>query len=131
VIGLILIEQNHLYLKMLFTGIPLFRSKSDDYALFYRSRKIGSLTTVRMTSHSVRTPDRPSIIRPDNVDFRPDPPLYREASVPACNPSGRLSSSSGRRLVIDPLQIFFPSSNMGRLLQPSRRRGFPSGRATH
>jgi len=29
-------------------------------------------------------PDRPSIIRPDDVDFRPDPLLYWEAFVPAC-----------------------------------------------
>jgi hypothetical protein len=28
-------------------------------------------------------PDRPSIIRPDDVDFHLDPPLYREACVPA------------------------------------------------
>jgi hypothetical protein len=28
--------------------------------------------------------DRPSIIHPDYVVFRPDPPLYREASVSAC-----------------------------------------------
>jgi hypothetical protein len=30
--------------------------------------------------------------------------------------------------VIDQVQIFFPSSNKGRLMQPSGRRGFPSGR---
>jgi hypothetical protein len=43
------------------------------------------------TIPSVRTmcssrPDarQTSIIRPDNLSFRPDPPLYREASVPAC-----------------------------------------------
>lgn len=29
-------------------------------------------------------PDRPSIFCPDDVDFRPDPLLYREASVPVC-----------------------------------------------
>jgi len=34
------------------------------------------------------------------------------------HPSGRLSSSSGRLPVIDQLQIFFPSSNKGRLIQP-------------
>jgi len=37
-----------------------------------------------MTCHTVWTPDKPSIIRLDDVDFRPDPPLYCEASVPAC-----------------------------------------------
>jgi len=76
-----------------------------------------------MTCHSVRTPDRPSIICLDDVDFRPDTPLYREASVPACNPSGRLSSPPERRPVIDQLQIFFPSSNKGSLMQPFGQRG--------
>jgi hypothetical protein len=45
---------------------------------------LSTVPSVRTTCHTVRTPDRPSIIRPDDVDFRPDPPLYREASVPAC-----------------------------------------------
>jgi hypothetical protein len=39
-------------------------------------RKFGSLSTVQ-------TPGRPRIIRPDDVTFRPDAPLCREASVPA------------------------------------------------
>jgi hypothetical protein len=79
-------------------GIPLFRSVSEDSAI----RKVGSLSTVRTTCHPVQTlicplfhsfgqraipsgrPDRPSIIRLEDVDFRPDPSLHREASVPAC-----------------------------------------------
>jgi hypothetical protein len=79
-------------------GIPLFRSVSEDSAV----RKVGSLPAVRTTCHPVWTliyplfhpsgrrpilfgrPDRPSIIRPDDVDFRLDPSLHREASVPAC-----------------------------------------------
>jgi len=39
--------------------------------------------SVRTVCHTVRTPDRPSIIRPGDVDFRSDLPLYREAFVPA------------------------------------------------
>jgi hypothetical protein len=35
----------------------------------------------RMTRHTVRTPNRPSIIRSDDVHFRPDHPLCREGSV--------------------------------------------------
>jgi len=79
-------------------GIPLFRSVSEDSTV----RKVGSLPAVRTTCHPVRTlicplfhpsgrraipsrlPDRLSIIHPDNVDFRPDPSLHREAYVPAC-----------------------------------------------
>jgi len=79
-------------------GIPLFRSVSEDFAV----RKVSSLPAIRTTCHPVRTlicplfhlsgqhvipsgrPDRPSIIRPNDVAFRPNSPLYREASVPAC-----------------------------------------------
>jgi hypothetical protein len=34
--------------------------------------------------HTVRMPDRPSIIRPDDVDFCQNPQLYHEASILAC-----------------------------------------------
>jgi hypothetical protein len=43
-----------------------------------------TVPSVQTTCHTVRTPDRPSIIRPDDVDFCLDPPLYRETSVLAC-----------------------------------------------
>jgi hypothetical protein len=36
--------------------------------------------SVQTTCHTVRTPDRPSIIRSDDLRFRPDPPLCREDS---------------------------------------------------
>jgi len=93
--------QNHLYVKMLFTWIPLFRSISE-ILHWLQVRRIDSLSAVRTTvpsrldahlstapavrttCHTVRTPDRPSIIRSDDVDFCLDPPLYREASVPTC-----------------------------------------------
>jgi len=48
------------------------------------SRSDAHLTTVpfvRTTCHTVRTPVRPSIIRPDDVHFRPDHPLCREVSI--------------------------------------------------
>jgi hypothetical protein len=68
----------------------------------YKSEDFGSLSAVRMTCHPVRTPicplfhpsgrcailsrnlDKPIIIRPNDVDFCPNPSLYREVSVPAC-----------------------------------------------
>jgi hypothetical protein len=55
VIGLILFGQNHLFAKMLFTGISLFRSASDDSALFLQVRGFGSLLAVRTTCHPFRT----------------------------------------------------------------------------
>jgi hypothetical protein len=48
------------------------------------SRPDAHLTTVlsvQTTCHTVRPPVRPSIIRPDDVHFRPDPPLCREGSI--------------------------------------------------
>jgi hypothetical protein len=37
--------------------------------------------SVRTTCHIVQTSVRPSIIRPDDVHFRPDPPLNRDVSI--------------------------------------------------
>jgi hypothetical protein len=52
---------------------------------YFSSQKIfGSLSAVQTTCHTVQTPDKSSTIRPDDVDFRPDPSLHREAYVPAC-----------------------------------------------
>jgi hypothetical protein len=48
------------------------------------SRLYANLSTVpcvRTTYHSVRTPDKPSIIRSNDVHFHPDPPLVREVSI--------------------------------------------------
>jgi hypothetical protein len=79
-------------------GIPLFKSISEDSAV----RRIGSLSavwtivpphpdahlstvpSVRTTYHTVRTPNRPSIISLDDMYFCLDPSLYWEASVLAC-----------------------------------------------
>jgi hypothetical protein len=70
-----------------------------------------------------------SIIRPDDVSLCPDPPLYREAYVPACI---RLDLSASRP---DVHQwsisfIFFPSSRYEKIDTPSGLCGFPFGR-TH
>jgi len=66
---------------------------------------LSTAPSVQKTCLTVRTQDRPSIIRPDDVHFSPGPLLYREATVPALHPSGCLSSPSGRLSVIDQLQI--------------------------
>jgi hypothetical protein len=66
---------------------------------------LSTVPSVRTTCLTVRTPDRPSIIRPEDVHFPSGPLLYREATVPALHLSGRLNSPSGRLSVIDQLQI--------------------------
>jgi hypothetical protein len=85
-------------------------------------------------------------IHPDDVPYRPDarqikhhpsgrrvfpsgPFTVSRSFCASLHSSGRLSSPSKRRPVIDQLPIFFPKSFMGRLLQPSGRCEFPSGRA--
>jgi hypothetical protein len=45
---------------------------------------LSTVPSVQTTCHTVRTPDKSSIICPEDVYFRPDPSLYREAYVPAC-----------------------------------------------
>jgi hypothetical protein len=42
---------------------------------------LSSVPSVRTMCHPVRRPDKPSIIRPDDVSLRPDPPLCRESSI--------------------------------------------------
>jgi hypothetical protein len=44
-------------------------------------RRSVTVPSVRTSCHTVRTPDRPSIILSDDVHFRPDHPLCREGSV--------------------------------------------------
>jgi hypothetical protein len=93
------LDKNHLYVKMLFNRVSIIQKC---FRRFYKSASrrfptsrpedvssrpdahLSTVPAVRTTCITVRTPDRPSIIRPNDVDFRPDPPLYREASVPAC-----------------------------------------------
>jgi hypothetical protein len=98
VIGLILSGQNHLYVKMLF--YKGFRY-SEVFQKILQSEKSVLCQSSGRSCHPVRMPicplfhpsgrraipsgrpDRPSIIRRDDVVFLLDPPLYREASVPA------------------------------------------------
>jgi hypothetical protein len=84
---------------------------------------------VRTTCHTVWTPDKPSIICPDDVHSRPDlhcfeKLLFQLASVWTLQQPVRTPLSD--RSASDSFQVQFK----GRLLQPSGRRGFLSGR-TH
>jgi hypothetical protein len=45
---------------------------------------LSTVPSVRTTCSSRPDARQTNIIRPDDVSFRQDPPLYREASVPAC-----------------------------------------------
>jgi hypothetical protein len=60
-------------LSIVWTIVP---SRPDAY--------LSTVPSVRMTCLTVWTPDKPSIIRPDDMTIRTDAPLYREAYVPTC-----------------------------------------------
>jgi hypothetical protein len=145
VIGLILIGQNHLYVKMLFTGIPLFRSASNDSALFTSQRfrfsasrpddvsscpddHLSIVPAVWTTCHTVRMLNKPKHHPSGRRGFPSGPSSVSRSFCSSLHPFGRLSSSSEQLSVIK-ASNFFPSSYRGRLLKPSRRCGFPSGRA--
>jgi hypothetical protein len=138
-IGFILVRQNHLYVNVFLTGIPLFKVPSEDSALLASQKNFSSLSAVRTTCHHVWTliyslfhPSRRRAIpfgRRQNKHHPSGPFTISRSFCYSLHPSGRLNSPSRIRPVIDQLQIFFPSSYKGRLLQPSRRRRFSSGRA--
>jgi hypothetical protein len=97
--------------------------------------------SAQFTSQKIRFPGS----RPDDVSYRPDaqqsiasfvrttwisvqnfPCVKKLQTAPACIRSGCcgcFSSPSGR----PSFRISFQNTNMGILLQPSKRRGFPSG----
>jgi hypothetical protein len=130
---------------MLLSGIPLFRVMSEDSALltskknrFLVSRPddvsssldahLSTVPSVRTTCHTVRTPDRPSIICSDDVHSRLDlycfeKLLFQLAFIQTFRQPVRTHLCD--RSVSDSFQV----QNKGRLLQPSGRRGFPSRRA--
>jgi len=120
-------------------GIPLFRSVSEDSALLASQKISGSLSTVR----TFICP----LFHPSDVPYRPDAQTDLASFVRTTWTSVRtlyciekllfqlVSVRMSHQLVWMPLSIrpsfrFFPSSFMGRLMQPSGRRGFPFGRAS-
>jgi hypothetical protein len=148
VIGYILSGQNHLYVKMLFNWDSAIQKCFRRFCTVCKSEILVPcqpsgqcvIPSGRSSVHSSQpsgrrvTPSRrpldQSIIRLDDVVFRLDPSLYREASVPACiRPDDSVARPSVSQCSIKN-RIFFTKANMGRLLQPSGRRGFPSRRAT-
>jgi hypothetical protein len=89
---------------------------------------LSTIPSVRTTCHTVRTPNRPSIIRPDDIYFRPDlhcikKLLFQVASVRTSQQLVRMPFND--QSALDSFQVQFK----GRLLQQSGRHGFLSRRA--
>jgi hypothetical protein len=90
---------------------------------------LSTVPSVRTTYSSRPAAGQTSIICPDDVSFRLDPTLYREASVTACIRPDISAASPDAYQYSNSLR-FFPSSNKGKIDQPSERCGIPSGRAS-
>jgi hypothetical protein len=74
--------------KRLFTAKKIkdfrFPVSRPDEVSSHPNAHLSTVPSDRTTCSSRPDARQTSIIRPDDVSFRPDPPLYREASVLAC-----------------------------------------------
>jgi hypothetical protein len=89
--------QNHLFVKMLLSGIPLFRVMSEDSALLTSQKN----SVPYQPSGPRQTKHHPS----ERRGFPPGPFTVSRSFFSSLDPSGRLSSPSKRLSVIDQLQI--------------------------
>jgi len=130
--------QNHLYVNMLYQGfhysewcqkiLHCLQVRRFRFPVSHPDAHLSTIPSIRTTCHTVRTPDRPSIICPDNVHSRPDlhcfeKLLFQLASIRTFQQPVWTPLSDRSTLVSFQVQF------KGRLLQPSGRRRFPSGRA--
>jgi hypothetical protein len=126
-------RQNHLYVKTLLSVIPLFISVLEVSVLF-TSQKIlvpcqpSGRRVIPFGRSSIYYSIRPDVVpyRPDDVHFRPDlhcikKLLFQLASARTSQQPVQTPFSD--RSASDSFQV----QNRGRLIQPSRRCGFPSG----
>jgi hypothetical protein len=143
------IGQNHFIVKMLFIRDFAIQKCSKRSCIVCKSE---NLVPCQSSGRRVVPSERPAvqcISRPDDVSNRPDAHQTKASFVrttwipvwtflcvaklrtaPACiRPDVSATRPDDPQCSIK-LQNFFPKSDMGRLLQPSRQRGFPSGRAT-
>jgi hypothetical protein len=115
--------QNHLCVKMLQTGIPLFRvckseefkfpvSRLDDRAIL--SGRPSVHNSVQTTCLPSRPPRQISIICLDEVFITSGPYTISRSFCASLHPSGRFSSTSGRLSVLDKFLISFQVPRMGR-----------------
>jgi hypothetical protein len=115
--------QNHLCVKMLQTGIPLFRvCKSEEFKFPVSRPDHRAISFERPSVHnSVRTTCLPSgpprqinIICPDEVFIPSGPHTVSRSFCASLHPSGRFSSTSGCLSVLDQFLISFQVPRKGR-----------------
>jgi hypothetical protein len=116
------VGQNHLYVMMLFIQgscfiqslHPSFRT-SRRLCEDFKAVKFGSLATIRTMWYPVRSLNCTSIIHPDDENFPSRPSSVSRSFEPFHLTSVRKSQQqSGRRLVFDQLNDFFPKHKYGK-----------------
>jgi hypothetical protein len=143
------VGQNHFVVKMLFNSDSTIQSTSRRFCADYKSKNsIPCQPSGRRVIPS-RCPTVQSFSRPDDVSYRLDAHQTKASSVRTtwipvrtflCVEKLQTAPLASVRSFQQPvrttlsvrpkLHIFFPKSNMGRLLQSSGRRRFSFGRAT-
>jgi len=143
------VGQNYLYVKVLLTGILLFRSTFRRFCTVCKTENSVPSQPSGRRVFLFGLPAVQSSSRPDDMSYRPNAHQTKASSfwttwihvriflyveklqtTLACIRSDVSAARPDNSQCSTKLQIFFPKVNMGRLLQPSGRRGFPSGRAT-
>jgi hypothetical protein len=135
------VGQNHFFVKMFFIRDSDIQKCSKRFCTVCKTEKSGSLPAVRTTCHPVRTlicplhqpsgrrvkpsertSTKASSVRTTWIPVRTFLYVEKHRTAPACiRPDDPQCSIK--------LQDFLPNTDMGRLLQPSKRHGFPSRRA--
>jgi hypothetical protein len=120
--------QNHLCVKILQTGIPLFRvckseefkfpvSRPNDRAILFGRPSVHY--SVRATCLLSGPPRQISIIRPDEVFIPSGPHTVLRSFCSSLHLSRRFSSTSGRLPILDQLLISFQVPRKGRSINRS------------
>jgi hypothetical protein len=143
------VGKNHFFVKMLFNKDSVIQKCFQKIMQSLQVRKLGSLSAVRTTCHTVLTPicpkcqpsgrriipsglpAVPSIIHLDDKNFLSGPsPMSRRFELLQLASVRTFQQPVRTTLSVRPsFRISFQNIDMGRLLQLSGRRGFPSGRA--
>jgi hypothetical protein len=97
--------QNHFVCKDAFNRDSTIQSVVRRFCTTYQSEEFGSLSAIRTTCLTARTPSQTKHHPSGRCSFPSGPFIVLKSFCSSLHPSGRLSSPSGRLSVIDQLQI--------------------------
>jgi hypothetical protein len=125
------VGKNHFYVMILANRDSAIQKCFQKIQHSLQVRKFDSLSAVRTTCHTVRTPICPKC-QPSGrreLSVRTFPYVEKFQTAPACIHSDVSAARPNESQCSTSFRISFQNIVMGRSLQPSGRLGFPSGRA--